>query len=436
MTDLEGRLGDLRNYQRVGVQFLISEDGALLADEMGTGKTVQAACALEQLRVRGQLRRALIVVPASLKLNWYRELREWAGGCSVRLLQGNKADRQAWYDLPINVLVASYEQIRTDFSVADPPAVNFEVVVLDEAQRVKNWRSTTTVAVARINRNRTWALSGTPLENVVEELQTLIRLIRPGIQLGASQPQVLEALQGHFMRRKKQDVLGELPPIIEQTQLVELTAAQRNAYDAVWEGRYQFAGRDGSQLFALLTQLKQLCNFHPDTGESSKFEALEEIADDVRLEGGKLLVFSQYVETLKWLAPKMPLPTLIYHGGLSADERDTILQRFSHGAPGQALLISLRAGGVGLNLPDATHVVLFDRWWNPQLEDQAVHRAHRYGRTEPLVVTQFLTVETVEERIIELLHEKRALFDEYVEGAAVEAEVTQDRLRQVLGLIQ
>ena len=135
------------------------------------------------------------------------------------------------------------EQVRADFAIS-PPETNFDVVVLDEAQRVKDWRNTTTVAVARINRNRTWALSGTPLENVVEELQTLIRLIRPGIQLGASQPQVLEALQGHFMRRKKQDVLGELPPIIEQTQLVELTAAQRNAYDAVWEGRYQFAGRD------------------------------------------------------------------------------------------------------------------------------------------------------------------------------------------------
>jgi SNF2 family DNA or RNA helicase len=432
VAKLEESLERLRNYQRVGVQFLVAENGALLADEMGTGKTVQAACALETLRVRGQMRRALIVVPASLKLNWHRELKEWASGCSVRLLQGNKESRHAWYDLPINVLIASYEQVRADFAIS-PPETKFDVVILDEAQRVKGGNSTT-VAVARINRDRTWALTGTPLENRVEELQTLIQLIRPGVQPGASPPEILDALQGHFLRRRKRDVLREMPPIVDQTQLLELTAAQSGAYDALWDDRRRMAGRDGSHLFALLTQLKQLCNYHPDSGESSKLEALAEIAEDVQLEGGKLLVFSQYVETLKWLGPQLPVPVSIYHGGLSAEERDLTLQQFADDEPGCALLVSLRAGGVGLNVPDATHVVLFDRWWNPQLEDQAVHRAHRFGREEPLLVTRFLTVGTVEERVVELLHEKRELFEEYVEGAAREAEATQDHLRTILGL--
>ena len=434
MATFDERLAKLRDYQRIGVEFLVSEDGALLADEMGTGKTVQTACAIETLRRRRELGRALVIVPASLKLNWYRELREWASGSSVRLVEGNAAARESFYRLPFDVIIASYEQIRADFGGAEPLPHEFGLVVLDEAQRVKNAASSVTVGVARITRQRTWALSGTPLENRVGEFQTIIKLVRPGIQVGASREEVLDAIRGHFLRRKKTDVLAELPPIIEQNQVLELTAAQRSRYDRVWDTRQKFVGGDESQLFALLTELKQIANFDPETNQSSKLQALNEIVDDVRSEGGKLLVFSQYVETLRWLEPRMRGQSKIFEGSLSQEERDTQLKWFADTGPGDSLLISLRAGGVGLNLPEATHVVLFDRWWNPQLEDQAINRAHRFGRKEPLVVTQFVTRDTVEERVVELLHEKRDLFDEYVEGAAKAARGTTSRLKLILGL--
>jgi len=432
VTEEHFGLADLRTYQRIGVEFLLREEGALLADEMGTGKTVQAACALQVLRERGQLNRGLIVVPASLKLNWHRELRKWAPDCSVRLLQGSRHDRQAWYKLPFHLLIASYEQIRADFEVY-PPDVHFDVVVLDEAQRVKDWGNSTTLAVSRITRDRLWALTGTPLENRVDELQTLIRLIRPGLTTDASQLDVLEALQGHFLRRKKSDVLRELPEIVDQTQLLELSSTQRDAYEGLWGLRG--TGPTKPNLLAVLTRLKQVCNYCVDTGESSKLDALVDLAENVCLEGGKLLVFSQYVETLKWLEPRLPFPSGIYHGGLSGEDRERLLDDFATGDSCRALLVSLRAGGVGINVPDATHVVIFDRWWNPAVEDQAVHRAHRFGREGPLVVYRFLTVDTVEERIEELLSEKRALFDVYVEGAADEAHVTQIELKRILDLI-
>lgn len=432
MTGMEGRLGDLRNYQRVGVEFLASGDGVLLADEMGTGKTVQAACALELLRTRGQLRRALVVVPASLKLNWYRELREWAPGCSVRLLEGNHEERRVGYMLPVHLLVASYEQVAADF-MTERPSVMFDVLILDEAQRVKNPANRTTLAVTRVERRRIWALTGTPLENRVEELQTIIRIIRPDIRTGVGRAQVLRSLEGHFLRRRKSDVLEEMPEIVDKTVHLELNPVQRSVYDETWMRRREIAVQQDSHL-AVITQLKQLCNFEPETGDSVKLEALATIIHNAAEEDGKVLVFSQYVQSLEMVADQLDFPTAIYHGGLDIEQRDAILTAFRADIGSCALLVSLRAGGVGLNVQEATHVVLFDRWWNPQLEDQAVHRAHRYGRQVPLLVYRFLVRDTVEERIVSLLHQKRELFSEYVEGAAAEGEATEEVLRRLLEL--
>jgi SNF2 family DNA or RNA helicase len=163
-------------------------------------------------------------------------------------------------------------------------------------------------------------------------------------------------------------------------------------------------------------------------------EALTELADAVDLEGGKLLVFSQFVETLRWLAPQLPLPASIYHGGLSWEVRERMLREFADDRSSRVLLVSLRAGGVGLNIPDATHVVLFDRWWNPAVEDQAVSRADRFGRQVPLVIYRYLTVDTVEERIDQVLKDKKEMFTDYVGGASDRALPMLKQLRRVLDL--
>lgn len=427
-------LDQLRSYQYLGVAFLLDSPAALLADEMGMGKTVQVLSALDRMRRASGGLKALVISPASVKSNWFREARRWAMGATVRVVQGNGSDRRVWYDLPVHILVASYDQVRLDF-LLQPPTTQFDVVILDEAQRVKDPSSDTTLAVARIRRRFTWALTATPLENRANDLETIIRLLRPGsLPEKPTLPEIHEVLQGLFLRRKKIDVLPELPPIIDEDLRIDLLPQQRAVYEDVWRGRGTYAD-SVTHVLALITKLKQICNFDPESNTSGKLDALLDIVNAVRDESGKLLVFSQFVKTLQWLEPRLPIPTGIIHGEMPLDARQAVLDRFDNSEQPMCCLVSLRAGGVGLNIPTASHVVLYDRWWNPALEDQAVHRAHRFGRQDPLMVFRFLASDTVEERINEVLDAKRALFEHYVDDAPSRAaSLSLDELRSILDL--
>ena len=205
--------------------------------------------------------------------------------------------------------------------------------------------------------------------------------------------------------------------------ILDLTAEQREAYDLLWSSRLEvFVNEErpisAALLLSVITRLKQLCNFEPQTGRSSKLEALTTLIESMGEASDKLVVFSQYVQTLKWLGLQMSLTNYeLYHGGLTLAERDAMVQRFEREPGPRILLVSLRAGGLGLNLNSASVVVLFDRWWNPAVEMQAIHRAHRFDRKAPLHVVRFLVGETIEERIQHILEAKQVLFDEYVEGA-------------------
>lgn len=427
-------LDQLRSYQHLGVAFLLDSPAALLADEMGLGKTVQVLTALDRMRRASGGLSALVVAPASVKTNWFREAQRWAPGATVRVVQGNRSDRRAWYDLPVHILIASYDQVRMDF-LLHPPETQFDVVILDEAQRVKDPASDTTVAVARISRRFTWALTATPLENRAKDLETIIRLLRPGsLYEEPTLPEIHEVLQGLFLRRRKIDVLPELPPIIDEDLRIDLLPQQREVYEDVWRGRGTYAD-SVTHVLALITKLKQICNFDPESNTSGKLDALLDIVDAVRDENGKLLVFSQFVETLRWLEERLPIATSIIHGEMTLEARQLVLDRFDDAEHPIACLVSLRAGGVGLNIPTASHVVLYDRWWNPALEDQAVHRAHRFGRKDPLMVFRLLASDTVEERINEVLQAKRDLFEHYVDNAPSRAaSLSIDELRSILDL--
>ena len=433
----------LRPYQWQGVNFLLNQCSGLVADEMGLGKTVQAAVALSLLLPSCDRGRALVVVPASLRLNWERELLSWASNLSVRRLQGDAEDRLALYRLPINVLIGSYEQIRDDALVLSSE-VRFHVVILDEAQRIKNAGSNTALACRILQRDRSWALTGTPIENVVEDLVSVYRFVFPTLlNLAMSRPEMHERMKAFFLRRRKHDVLQELPPIIVQDMPLELTVQQREAYDQIWMSRHKRAsagtqGASETALFALLTKLKQLCNFDPESGESAKFEALKLIVEGLSLPEDKLIVFSQYVETLQWISSRLDtqVPREVFHGGLREDAKEAVLKRFKQETGPRVLLMSLRAGALGLNLQEASSVVLFDRWWNPAIEEQAMHRAHRFGREKVLHVLRFLVVNSVEERIARVLDEKRGLFEQYVEDAesASMPVPPRDVLMQILEL--
>ncbi len=425
-------VGALRPYQRQGVAFLASTPRALLADEMGLGKTVQVLTAISMLRSSGQLTRALVVVPASLRSNWLAECRRWLPGLGVRVVEGTTADRRTWYPMPVPILIASYEQVRADFGLY-PPEQEFDLVVLDEAQRVKSPYAESTIAVARITTTRLWALTGTPLENRAGDLVTLLRILRPG-SLGndESLAAIHEAMQGIFLRRRKRDVLPDLPPILEQELFVDLAAAQRSHYDALWAER-NTASSTGDML-GLITRLKQLCNRDPSSGESGKLEAILPILDAVVAESGKLIIFSQFVETLKWLREALPMRSLLYHGEMNDKQRDAVVGSFRSADGPAALLVSIKAGGVGLNIPEASHVLLFDRWWNPATEDQAIGRAHRFGRTSPLIAIRLLAVNTIEDRIAAILAEKREVFASYVDDAPMASAPAPADLRRILDL--
>ena len=439
-----GKLSDslpypLRSYQWEGVDFLRSRQSALLADEMGLGKTVQTAVALKA--AQKDFRRVLLVVPTSLCLNWQRELETWAHGLAVRRVIGNADDRSMTYRLPIQVLIASYEQIRTDSSRFHGD-VSFDLVVLDEAQRIKNLNSETNLACRIIPRRRSWALTGTPLENRPSDLVAIYRFLKPQlVHASMSRSEMHEAMTGYFLRRTKAEVLGDLPPILTKEVRLELGQTQRQIYENIWINRHRTVFRseqaqESANMLAILTRLKQLCNFEIESGESAKLDVIRPLLEVVKTNSEKTIIFSQYVNSLKWLAKRIEIPHSIYHGGLSQDVRERVLDAFRKQDGPQALLMSLQAGGVGLNLQEASMVILFDRWWNPAIENQAIQRAHRFGRETPLQVVRFLVEDSVEERIVEILQEKEALFDEYVEGApgSHSEQVKNSQLRRILDL--
>jgi len=432
----------LRPYQREGVSFLFRREAALLADEMGLGKTVQAISALRLLLRRPDVNRALIVVPASLALNWQRELERWAPELVVRRLHGSQTDRIAYYQLPIPVLIGTYEQISID-ALDRIPEESFDIVILDEAQRIKNHSSRTALACRLLPRDIAWALTGTPIENSRSDIESIFAFLRPGLlQATYGKAKTLEAISPHFLRRRKAEVLSDLPPIIIQDMSLELNDSQRIAYDFAWETGSDNLRRThrpvlAPALLALITKLKQICNFVPTDGDSCKLDALQVLLESAAAVGTKVLVFSQYVETLKWLSSKIDsVPTSLYVGEQSPTERDNVLTSFERGRGSHVLLASLRAGGVGLNIPSANLVVLFDRWWNPAVEAQAISRAHRLGRLTPLHVVRFLVQDSIEERIDSILVAKQQLFEEYVESveAAETSVLTRNDLIHALGI--
>ena len=418
--DMLGVPARLHDYQWEGVAFLYRTQAALLADEMGLGKTVQASVALAlTLSTRYEMSRALVVAPASLTKNWMSELAIWAPSLTVRRVTGDVRDREAFYLLPIPVLVSSYEQIRQD-GLDRIPSGTFDVVILDEAQRVKNPYSATALACRLLPRKCSWALSATPLENDARDVASILSFLDPKIPTDLSRSQLSARLDSMMLRRRKAEVRGELPPVIIQDLELELAAPQRERYDDLWTNRYQAVGAGtadaGIVLLGVITRLKIICNFDSDSAASSKLAALRDICVGAGREA-RILVFSQFVETLNWLSDRLDIPCDLVIGSMPLAARHDAMERFKAGVSPRALLVSLRAGGVGLNLGEATHVIVFDRWWNPAVEMQAIYRAHRFEREVPLHVLRFMMAETIEERIGAILDVKGRLFEEVIESA-------------------
>ena len=405
-------------YQFDGIAFLYPRHEAVLADEMGLGKTMQAIIGMRLLAHQGHVRRALLVCPKPLVTNWQREFAQWAPELLVTVVEGNQARRQwLWQNAHHGVLVANFELLvrdRQHFESLDRP---FDLIVIDEAQRIKNRLSTTNEVVCSVPRLRSWALTGTPIENSVEDLVGIFQFVSPGcLRPQMKTPAIRRSVSDYVLRRTKDQVLTDLPPKLFRDAQVLLTPEQLKSYelaenDGVVRLSEMKAELTIQHVFELVLRLKQICNFDPATGASAKLDRLEADLEECAASGRKAIVFSQWVQTIEKLRERLGrFHPLEYHGKIPSKHRDGVIETFRNEPDRHVMLMSYGAGSVGLNLQFASYVFLFDRWWNPAVEDQAINRAHRIGVSGPVTVTRFLTVGTIEERINRVLEEKRELF--------------------------
>lgn len=407
-------------YQYEGIAFLFPRETAILADEMGLGKTMQAITTIRMLLIAGQLRNVLLVCPKPLVSNWVREFAQWAPEIPVTVIEGDAAKRNwIWKQNQAPVRIANYELLMRDQHILDDPTMHFDLVVLDEAQRIKNRNSSTAQVVRALPRGRSWALTGTPIENSVEDLINIFEFLQPGyLRSEMSLKSISQATRDHIIRRTKDKVLTELPPKMVRDEHLELTNSQLDSYRcAEDEGVVQLEGMGETlsiqHVFELVLRLKQICNFDPSTGASCKLERLEADMEEIAASGKKAIIFSQWVETLERIAqPLDRFGPVQYHGRVPTKQREKVIQQFKDDPSKHLILMSYGAGSVGLNLQFCEYVFLFDRWWNPAVEDQAINRAHRIGAAGPVTVTRMIAADTIEQRIHDVLEQKRELFNQ------------------------
>ncbi|EON25744.1 SNF2-related protein [Nocardioides sp. CF8] len=474
-----GLAATLRDYQRQGLTWMAELTdlglGACLADDMGLGKTVQVI-ALHLHRGNGP---TLVVCPASLLGNWEAEIRKFAPGVPVRRFHGSARSLEGLGSDSLASLAAqpaergfvltTYGTMRRDAEAL--AGVGWDLVVADEAQHVKNAQSSTSRALRTIPSAARVALTGTPVENNLTELWAILDWAIPGllgsrnafrkvwaapIEAGVD-PAVTRRfadLIGPFLlRRRKSDpgIAPELPPKTETDHLLGLTREQVVLYETYVRDcmrRIEEADEETRRglVLKLLTGLKQICN-HPAhflkqtnpklAGRSEKLDLLDELIGTVLAEDGAVLLFTQYVAMARLLEQHLSKAGVTHqflHGGTPVAERERMVARFQEGET-PVFLLSLKAGGTGLNLTRADHVIHVDRWWNPAVEDQATDRAYRIGQTKPVQVHRFITEGTIEEKIAELLARKRSLADSVLaRGETALTELSNDDLRDLVTL--
>ncbi|MGN6379923.1 MAG: DEAD/DEAH box helicase [Gaiellales bacterium] len=467
--------GTLRPYQRVGLGWLVRlrqmELGALLADDMGLGKTVQLIAYLVD-RSDDDPRPALIVAPTSVLGNWEREIHRFAPELTVRIHHG--PDRTARIEelTGFDVVLTSYALLPRDRGLLRRSA--WRALVLDEAQAVKNPLTRAAQTARSLEAGHRVALTGTPVENRLDELWSIMHILNPGLLSTrasfrrllatpierrldtAAEDRLRRMTEPFLLRRRKSDpaVLPDLPPRQDSTEYCTLTLEQASLYQATIDAVMgQVRGTAGIErrghVLALITRLKQVCN-HPVqatdrpgalSGRSGKLDRLTEMLAEALDEGDNAIVFTQYAVMGRLLVGhlehELEIERLYLDGSTPRHTREAIVERFQHerGEP-RVLVASLRAGGTGLNLTAASHVFHYDRWWNPAVEDQASDRAHRIGQTRVVQVHRLVCAGTIEERIDELIASKRDLAARIVDRGAESAlsELADDELAELVQL--
>ena len=452
----------LRSYQEEGYRWMcaLAEHhlGGILADEMGLGKTVQSIAFLLHTREN-----ALIVCPASLLYNWESELHRFAPDLTVQTIRGTAAQRKALLLEEADVFITSYDLLKRD---ADAYAgKTFGTILIDEAQYIRNAGTQAARAVKTLQTKRRFALTGTPIENRLSDLWSIFDFLMPGFLYRYPQfKKVIEQpiLAGDdttrlrltrmvtpfLLRRKKADVLRELPEKIEQVRYVDLTPRQQKLYQAQEQQlRQDLKNADDKafqanriQYLSALTRLRQLCCdpalfLEQYDGGSGKVDVCLELLEELTQTGHKVLVFSQFtsmLDILRAAAAARGLESLCLTGANTKEQRRNMVRQFQNGET-MAFFISLKAGGVGLNLTAADRVIHMDPWWNAAAEDQASDRTHRIGQKNTVFITKLVAQHTVEERILALQEAKRALSDSVMSGEGIRSgQLSREELLALL----
>ncbi|MDF5706519.1 MAG: SNF2-related protein [Nostoc sp. S4] len=443
---------DLRNYQVEGINFLVQNTSALLADEMGTGKTVQTVNSLRILFRQGKIHCALIICPLAVigsaylseetgkSEGWDGHFYNWAKELLVTVLRDNREQRKIDWQTPAHIYITTYDTLRNDLRDEILKEIDFkkiDCVVIDEAQKIKNRSSKVAQSVRKLLPKYRWALTGTPIENSIDDIISIFEFVKPGLFKLATDylpQQVKSTIAPYMLRRLKRDVLKDLPEKIYQENWLELDSHQKVEYEnALNAGRSKLETsihtesdfQVRSHIFALITKLKQICNFANGKQTSPKTELLIDYIETIAANSEKVLIFSQYVpegiDKLERLLQKKGIGFVSYKGGMSEQQKSQAVSDFRNKPDICAFIGTFKAVGFGLTLTEASYVIHFDHWWNPAVMQQAEDRAHRIGQANKLTVYSFWIRDTIEERIKKKLYDKRSLIEKVIDPLAQEA---------------
>ncbi len=453
----------LRDYQQYGYQWMKTlahyRFGGILADDMGLGKTIQSIAFIQSVlpEIRELREPALIIAPASLLYNWHNELKRFAPDIRAVIVDGSQQDRRKLIKPTdqADVLITSYPLLRRD--VEGYAKTSFHTLILDEAQFFKNYTTQTAQAVKTLHARYRFALTGTPIENRMEELWSIYDAVFPSLFgdrkafLELPRETVAKRVRPFLLRRLKSDVLQELPEKIETIMSSNLFNEQKKLYAAylakLRQESLKHLDQDGFhksriRILAGLTRLRQIC-CHPALfvegykGSSAKFEQLLETVQECLDAGRRMLVFSQFTGMLHLIAKELAergIPYFYLDGQTPGAKRVELCERFNNGE-GEVFLISLKAGGTGLNLTGADTVILYDLWWNPAVEQQAMDRAHRIGQKKVVQVIRLVAQDTVEDKMYALQRKKQNLIEEVIQpGEDGLSSWTEEDIRELLSL--
>lgn len=445
----------LRPYQVTGFKWFKTLGdcgfGGILGDEMGLGKTLQSITYISSQLNEGKLKdKALIVCPTSLVYNWEAEFKKFAPDITVAIVSGSKKERENIFSgfESYDVIITSYALLKRDMELYEEH--NFDLCIIDEAQYIKNPGSLNAASVKTIKAKKRFAMTGTPIENSLTELWSIFDFIMPGYLKSHGRfvkdyenaiiknkdenavNELLKLIKPFILRRFKKDVVLELPPKIEHKVLVDMTKEQKKLYYAYVEEyrnemkseiREKGINKSRIKILSLITRLRQLCcdpgsfieNYN---GDSGKYLALYDILEEALENNHKVLLFSQFTTILGTIREKLIKKGIKYmylDGSVPSKDRMNLVNEFNEGDP-TVFLISLKAGGTGLNLTVADMVIHFDPWWNPAVEDQAVDRAHRIGQKNTVEVIKLIARGTIEEKINKIQEAKKAMVDQIIDG--------------------